>query len=176
VLGSEQEPALGEAFGAGEYLEVCELLARFYNVIITDSGTGLVHAAMEATLATADSLVVVGAPTVDGATRASRTLAFLADNGYRDLAEQALVVLCGDRHSPDVDQGRIRAHFAARCRAVVDLPPDPHLATGGRIDLSLCREQTLDAVHLLAAYLADGFGARPPGSSRKRPIRACSLH
>ena len=163
VLGSEQEPALGEAFGAGEYLEVCELLARFYNVILTDSGTGLVHSAMEATLATADSLVVVGAPTVDGASRASRTLAFLVDNDYQDLAEQALVVLCGDRHSPEVDHSRIRAHFAARCRAVVDLPPDPHLATGGRIDLSLCRDQTLDALHLLAAYVADGFGARPPG-------------
>jgi MinD-like ATPase involved in chromosome partitioning or flagellar assembly len=162
VLGSEQEPALGEALGAGEYLEVCELLARFYNVIVTDSGTGLVHAAMEATLATADSLVVVGAPTVDGATKASRTLAFLADNGYRDLAEQALVVLSGHRYSPDVDQSRIRAHFAARCRAVLDIPPDPHLATGGRIDLSRCREQTLDAFHLMAAYVADGFGARSP--------------
>jgi MinD-like ATPase involved in chromosome partitioning or flagellar assembly len=157
VLGSEQEPAMGEAFSAGEYLEVCELLARFYNVIITDSGTGMVHSAMEATLATADSLVVVGSPTVDGANRASKTLAFLAAGEYRELAEQAIVVLCGDRHSADVDQTRIRAHFASRSRAVIDIPPDPHLATGGRIELSKCQRATRDACFLVAAFLADGF-------------------
>jgi MinD-like ATPase involved in chromosome partitioning or flagellar assembly len=162
VLGSEQEPAMGEAFSAEEYLEVTDLLVRFYNVVITDSGTGMVHSAMEATLATADSLVIVGSPTVDGANRASRTLAFLADAGYRAVAEQAVVVLCGDRHSPDVTHDRIRSHFAVRCRAVVDIPPDPHLATGGRINPSLWQSATRDAWYLLAALVADGFGA-PPG-------------
>jgi MinD-like ATPase involved in chromosome partitioning or flagellar assembly len=162
VLGSEQEPAMGEAFSAEEYLDVTSLLERFYNVIITDSGTGMVHSAMEATLATADSLVVVGSPTVDGANRASRTLSFLADEGYRVAAEQSVVVLCGDRHSPDVDRALIRSHFAARCRAVIDIPPDPHLATGGRIDPALWRGPTRDAWYLLAAHVADGFGAPSP--------------
>jgi MinD-like ATPase involved in chromosome partitioning or flagellar assembly len=162
VLGSEQEPAMGEAFSAGEYHEVTSLLERFYNVIITDSGTGMVHSAMEATLATADSLVVVGSPTVDGANRASRTLSFLADEGYRVAAEQSVVVLCGDRHSPDVDHSLVRSHFAARCRAVVDVPPDPHLATGGRIDPALWHGPTRDAWYLLAAHVADGFGAPAP--------------
>jgi MinD-like ATPase involved in chromosome partitioning or flagellar assembly len=164
VLGSEQEPAMGEAFSAEEYLEVTSLLERFYNVIVTDSGTGMVHSAMEATLATADSLVVVGSPTVDGANRASRTLSFLVDEGYRVAAEQSVVVLCGDRHSPDVDRSLIRSHFAARCRAVVDIPPDPHLATGGRIDPALWRGPTRDAWYLLAAHVADGFGAPSPRS------------
>jgi MinD-like ATPase involved in chromosome partitioning or flagellar assembly len=162
VLGSEQEPAMGEAFSAEEYLDVTSLLERFYNVIITDSGTGMVHSAMEATLATADSLVIVGSPTVDGANRASRTLSFLADEGYRVAAEQSVVVLCGDRHSPDVDRALIRSHFAARCRAVVDIPPDPHLATGGRITPALWRGPTRDAWYLLAAHVADGFGAPSP--------------
>lgn len=159
VLGSEQEPAMGEAFSAEEYLDVTSLLERFYNVVITDSGTGMVHSAMEATLASADSLVVVGSPTVDGANRASRTLSFLTDEGYRVAAEQSVVVLCGDRHSPDVDRALIRSHFATRCRAVVDIPPDPHLATGGRIDPALWRGLTRDAWYLLAAHVADGFGA-----------------
>ena len=164
VLGSEQEPAMGEAFSAEEYLEVTSLLERFYNVIVTDSGTGMVHSAMEATLATADSLVVVGSPTVDGANRASRTLSFLVDEGYRVAAEQSVVVLCGDRHSPDVDRALIRSHFATRCRAVVDIPPDPHLATGGRIDPGRWQGSTRDAWYLLAAHIADGFGAPSPRS------------
>ena len=33
------------------------------------------------------------------------------------------------------DGERLVAHFAARCRAVVQVPRDPHLATGGRIEL-----------------------------------------
>jgi MinD-like ATPase involved in chromosome partitioning or flagellar assembly len=159
VLGSEQEPMMGEAFSADEYIEVTNLLVRYYNIVITDSGTGMVHSAMEATLATADSLVIVGSPTVDGANRASRTLDFLADSGYQAVAEQAVVVLCGDRHSPDVAHDRIRSHFAARCRAVVDIPPDPHLATGGRINPAQWQGDTRDAWYLLAALVGDGFGA-----------------
>ena len=169
VLGSEQEPMMGEAFSAEEYLEVTDLLVRYYNIIITDSGTGMVHSAMEATLATADSLVIVGSPTVDGANRASRTLDFLADSGYQAVAEQAVVVLCGDRYSPDVAHDRIRSHFAARCRAVVDIPPDPHLATGGRIDPALWQGSTREAWYLLAALVADGFGAPRPTTPPPAP-------
>src|SRR5207302_10601687 len=38
VLASEQDPAMSEAFSREEYRAVCALLAKFYNVIITDSG------------------------------------------------------------------------------------------------------------------------------------------
>lgn len=165
VLGSEQEPAMGEAFSAEEYYEVTALLDRFYNIIITDSGTGLVHSAMEATLATTDSLVVVGSPTVDAANRASRTLSFLIDEGYSAAAERAVVALCGDRFSPEVDLSLIHSHFATRCRAVVDIPHDPHLATGGRIDPAQWKPETRDAWYRLAALVADEFGVRSSAAS-----------
>ena len=180
VLGSEQEPALGEAFGAGEYLEVCELLARFYNVIVTDSGTGLVHAAMEATLATADSLVVVGAPTVDGASRASRTLAFLAENGYRELAEQATRRAVRrppqPRRRPQSDPGALRGALSGRggrpARPApghrrADRPFAVPGADAGRLPAAggLCRRRirgpTADPVRRLTCS--------PAGSSWKRP-------
>ena len=50
VLASEQDPAAGDTFGRAEYERICALLDRFFNVIVTDSGTGLVHSAMEGTL------------------------------------------------------------------------------------------------------------------------------
>jgi MinD-like ATPase involved in chromosome partitioning or flagellar assembly len=158
VLASEQDPAMSEAFNREEYERVCELLTRFYNIVITDSGTGLVHSAMEGTLALADSLVVVGAPTVDGASRASKTLDWLIAHGHPDKVARAVVVLSCDRTSREIDIGRVRGHFAARCRAVVEVPHDPHLATGGRIELSRLRPATHDAFLELAAHLADGFG------------------
>lgn len=187
VVTSEQEPELSEMFSADDYEAVLRLLAVYQEVLLTDCGTGLVHSAMQGTLRHADSLVVVGAPTKDGASRAARTLQWLAthqddshrdphdprdphdsddsDGGfrYRGLVERAVVVLSHDRSSPDVDAGAIRDWFATRVRAVIELPADPHLATGDVIDLDALAPATRDAVLELAATVAEGFGARTSG-------------
>ena len=141
---------------------MCALLSRFYNVVVTDSGTGMVHSAMDGTLALANSLVVVGSHTVDGASRAGKTLDWLTAHGHHELVERAVVVLSRDRTSSEVDGERLVAHFAARCRAVVVVPRDPHLAAGGRIELAALRPATSDAFLELAALVADDFGGPPP--------------
>ncbi|WP_344425878.1 MinD/ParA family protein [Pseudonocardia ailaonensis] len=162
VLASEQDPAAGEAFTRDEYLRIDGALARFFSVMLTDSGTGMVHSAMAGTLDVADSLVVVGAPTVDGAGRASKTLDWLVAHGHERLVEEAVVVLVG-RGSRELDSGALREHFARRCRAVVEIPHDPHLATGGRIDPARLRPATRDAFLELAAGVAEAFPARVRG-------------
>lgn len=164
VLASEQDPAMSEAFDRDEYERVCQVLVRFYDIVITDSGTGLVHSAMDGTLALVDSLVVVGAPTVDGASRASLTLDWLIAHGHASRVADSVVVLSCDRGSKEIDRGRVRSHFEARCRAVVEVPHDPHLATGGRIELPRLRASTHNAFLHLAALLADGFGATVPAA------------
>ena len=162
VLASEQDPARGEAFDRAEYERVCAVLSRFYNVVVTDSGTGMVHSVMDGTLALANSLVIVGSHTVDGASRASRTLDWLVAHGHHELVERAVVVLSQDRTSPEIDGERLVAHFRARSRAVVLVPHDPHLATGSRIELDKLRPATSDAFLELAALVADDFGNPPP--------------
>lgn len=159
VLASEQDPAAGEAFTRDEYLRADEVLARFFSVMLTDSGTGMVHSAMSGTLDVADSLVVVGAPTVDGAGRASKTLDWLVAHRREALVAEAVVVLVG-RGSREIDAAGLREHFAQRCRAVVEVPHDPHLATGGRIDPARLRPATRDAFLELAAAVAEAFPAR----------------
>jgi MinD-like ATPase involved in chromosome partitioning or flagellar assembly len=162
VLASEQDPARGEAFDRAEYERVCAVLSRFYNVVVTDSGTGMVHSAMDGTLALANGLVIVGSHTVDGASRASKTLDWLVAHGHHELVERAVVVLSQDRTSPDIDGQRLVTHFQARSRAVVLVPRDPHLATGSRIELDKLRPATSDAFLELAALVADDFGNPPP--------------
>jgi MinD-like ATPase involved in chromosome partitioning or flagellar assembly len=162
VLASEQDPARAEAFDRTEYERVCAVLSRFYNIVITDSGTGMVHSAMDGTLALANSVVIVGSHTVDAASRASKTLDWLVAHGHDELVERAVVVLSRDRGSEQVDAERLVAHFAARCRAVVVVPRDPHLAAGGRIELAALRPATSDAFLELAALVADDFGGPPP--------------
>lgn len=43
VLASERDPAMAEAFSEEEYRGVIAILQRFYNIIITDCGTGKTH-------------------------------------------------------------------------------------------------------------------------------------
>jgi MinD-like ATPase involved in chromosome partitioning or flagellar assembly len=157
VLASEQDPAMSEAFNRSEYERICAVLARFFNIIITDSGTGLVHSAMEGTLALADSLVVVGSPTVDGASRASKTLDWLVAHGFAEQVADAVVVLSCDRVSPEIDREQVREHFRRRARAVVEIPYDPHLATGGRLNLAAVRPAAREAYLEVAALIADRF-------------------
>ncbi len=162
VLASDQDPALSEAFSEEEYTTVADILARYFNIILTDSGTGLLHSAMSGTLAIADSLVVVGAPSVDGASRASKTLDWLIAHGHEELVARSVAVISSVRpNTGDVDMGMVREHFAARCRAVVEIPYDPHLVTGGLIDLDRVGAPARNAYLELAAHVADGF-ALPP--------------
>jgi MinD-like ATPase involved in chromosome partitioning or flagellar assembly len=159
VLAGEQDPAMGEAFRREDYQRVCAALARFFDIVITDSGTGLVHSAMRGTLELADTLIVVGTPTVDGASRASKTLDWLQAHGYQRLAEEAVLVLSHDRRSRRVDRKRLREHFRARCGHVIEIPADTHLYSGGLIKPEQLAPATGEAFLRLAAVIADGFGA-----------------
>jgi MinD-like ATPase involved in chromosome partitioning or flagellar assembly len=161
VLASEQDPARSEAFNRAEYEQVCAVLARFYNIVVTDSGTGMVHSAMDGTLALANTLVIVGSLTVDGASRASKTLDWLVAHGHGDMVARSVVVLSRDRTSREIDAGRLRAHFTSRVRGVVEVPHDAHLATGARIDLASTTQETSDAFLEIAALVADEFGGLP---------------
>jgi MinD-like ATPase involved in chromosome partitioning or flagellar assembly len=162
VLASDQDPALSEAFSEEEYKSVADILARYFNIILTDSGTGLLHSAMSGTLAIADSLVVVGAPSVDGASRASKTLDWLIAHGHEELVARSVAVISSVRpNTGDVDMKVLRDHFAARCRAVIEIPYDAHLVTGGLIDLERIAPSTRSAYLELSAAVADGFGLPP---------------
>jgi MinD-like ATPase involved in chromosome partitioning or flagellar assembly len=163
VLASEQDPAMSEGLDRAEYERVCEVLRRFYNVVITDSGSGLVHSAVGGTLALAHSLVIVGSPTADGASRLNKTLDWLLVRGPAERVADAVLVLTCDRASKHIDTVRVRRHFEARCRAVIEVPFDPHLATGARIDMDRVRPDTHDAFRTIAAHLADRFDATPIG-------------
>jgi MinD-like ATPase involved in chromosome partitioning or flagellar assembly len=168
VLASEQDPAMSEAFSRAEYEAVCEVLTRFYNVILTDSGTGLVHSAMGGALDGTKTLVIAASPTVDGASRSSKTLDWLIAHGYGELVERAVVALSCDRSSRYVDRAAILSHFQARCHAVVEIPPDPHLAIGGLINLDELRQDTRDAFLRLAGAVAEQFGWDDPRTGALR--------
>ena len=136
VLASESDPAVSEAFSADDYARTLEVLERFYSLVLTDCGTGLMHSAMSAVLAKADVLVVVSSGSVDGARSASATLDWLDAHGHEDMVRNSIAVINAVRpRSGKVDMQKVVDHFSRRCRAVRLVPFDPHLEEGAEISL-----------------------------------------
>ncbi|GII84657.1 hypothetical protein Ssi03_26470 [Sphaerisporangium siamense] len=160
ILASDRDPSVSEAFSAADYQAVAQVLENFYSICITDCGTGLLHSAMSGVLGLADQLVLVSSPSVDGARAASATLDWLEAHHYADLVKAATVVLCSvrPRSKSTVDLDKLESHFAARCRAVIRVPYDPHLEEGAEIDLDRLQPATRQAYLSLAASVGDGFG------------------
>jgi MinD-like ATPase involved in chromosome partitioning or flagellar assembly len=161
VIASEADPSRDEAFGEEDYRELATVLERFYSLVLTDCGPGLLHSAMRAILPAADQLVVVAAPSLDGARSASLTLDWLERHGYGRLAGSSVVVINAVRERGLVDVDKLTEHFARRCRAVVRVPYDRHLETGAEIVLDELAPATYRAYVQLAAAVADGFSRAP---------------
>jgi len=163
VLASESDPAVSEAFSSDDYARTLEVLERFYSLVLTDCGTGLMHSAMSAVLAKADTLIVVSSGSVDGARSASATLDWLDAHGHQELVRRSIAVINGVRpRSGKVDMQKVVDHFSRRCRAVRLVPFDPHLEEGAEIDLDRLKPETREALIELAAVVAAGF----PGANR----------
>ncbi|MGY4712010.1 nucleotide-binding protein [Mycolicibacterium sp. CBM1] len=158
VLASESDPAVSQAFSAEDYDRTLAVLERFYSLVLTDCGTGLLHSVMASVLTKADTLIVVSSGSVDGARSASATLDWLDAHGHQDLVRQSVCVINAVRpRSGKVDMQKVIDHFARRCRAVRLVPFDPHLEEGAEIDLNRLKPKTRDALVELAAVVADGF-------------------
>ncbi|WP_425302078.1 AAA family ATPase [Nocardia farcinica] len=159
VLASERDPAASEAFNDEEYRAVARILQRFYNIILTDCGTGLMHSAMAGVLDLAHSLVLVSSAAIDGARSAAATLDWLSLHGHDHLVRNAVVVINLPREgSPNVGVQQLREYFLSRCRAVHIIPYDQHLSEGAEIDLHRLSKQAKRAYVELAATVADQFG------------------
>jgi MinD-like ATPase involved in chromosome partitioning or flagellar assembly len=156
VLASDTDPAVAQAFDDADYRAVTDILGRYYSIVLTDSGTGMVHSVMKGTLEKADTVVLVSGGSVDEARLASETLSWLEAHGRHDLVEKAVVVInLSSGNGTQVNVAEIEEHFLSRVRTVVRIPYDRHLAEGSRIDLARLQPATRDAVLELAALVVD---------------------
>ena len=167
VLASESDPAVSEAFSSEDYARTLEVLERFYSLVLTDCGTGMLHSAMSAVIDKADVLMVISSGSVDGARSASATLDWLDAHGHQDLVRNSVAVINGVRprsgRGTKVDLSKVLDHFARRCRSVCQVPFDPHLEDGAEISLDRLRPETRESLIELAAVVAEGF----PGAVRR---------
>jgi MinD-like ATPase involved in chromosome partitioning or flagellar assembly len=160
ILASDTDPMLSEAFDENDYNVVADLTARFYSIVLTDCGTGIVHSVMRATLQRADSIVIVSGGSVDEARLASETLTWLEANGYGELVRNAVVALNTATQGTNlVKLEEIESHFRSRVREIVRIPYDPQLAAGSVVTWRDLRPITRLAARTLAALVVEGLPA-----------------
>jgi putative peptide zinc metalloprotease protein len=157
VVASDDDPRITKALGESDYRRAIALLERHYNLITLDTGTGVLESANRGILQLADQIVVVMSPSLDSARAASATLDWLNENNHAELVHGAVAVVNAVQEGGQVEVGRIKEHFAGRCRAVVQVPWDPHLAAGAETDVARLRPTTRHAYLEVAAAVADGF-------------------
>jgi MinD-like ATPase involved in chromosome partitioning or flagellar assembly len=152
VLASDADPMLSEAFNEGDYNVVADMAARYYSVVITDCGTGIVHSVMRPTLQRASTLVIVSGGSVDEARLASETLTWLEANGFGELVRNSVVALnTATQATLLVKLDEIEQHFKTRVRSVIRIPYDSALAAGSVIKFNELNKQTREAARELAA-------------------------
>jgi MinD-like ATPase involved in chromosome partitioning or flagellar assembly len=158
AIASDADPHVSEAFSDHDYRDVATIAAHYYSIVLTDTGTGIVHSVMGATLDMADEIVIVSGLAVDEARLASETLTWLETNGFTDKVRKAVVVLNNARPgSPLVLPDELEAHFRSRVRAVVRMPYDPHIGAGSAIAFRELQPETREAARQLAAIVVEGL-------------------
>ena len=163
VLASDDDPRIGMALDRDDYHRLIALLDHYYNLILLDTGTGILDSANQGLLSEADELVLVLRAGVDGARAAALTLDWLEEHDYGDLVARAVVVVNAVRKGVGAPLEPMTEHFAQRCSRVVTVPWDPALETGGETALSALRSETRAGLVEMAAAVADNFanlGAR----------------
>ncbi|MFI5657842.1 MinD/ParA family protein [Streptomyces sp. NPDC051684] len=161
IIANDVEPEVSSTFDNEDYRRAIDVLGKQYPVILTDSGTGLLYSAMRGVLDLADQLIIISTPSVDGASSASTTLDWLSAHGYSELIARSLTVISGVRETGKmIKVDDIVSHFETRCRGVIVIPFDEHLAAGAEVDLDMMRPKVREAYFDLSAMVAEGF-ARP---------------
>ena len=160
VLASDADPMLSQAFDEFDYNIVADITSRYYSIILTDCGTGIVHSVMKPILQRADGLVIVSGGSIDEARLASETLTWLESNGYAELVANSVVALnTATQGTVLVKLDEIENHFKSRVRDVVRIPYDSHIAAGSVITWDKLSKLTRESASLLAALVVEGLPA-----------------
>ena len=159
VVASDDDPRISLALGSQDYRHLVDTLDRHYNLVLVDTGTGILDDAIQGILTEADQLVVVMPPALDGGRVAAMTLDWLDQHGHGELVSRAVAVVNSVRGSGPLELDRLEEHFQARCASVHRIPWDPVLEAGAHSALGDLRPETRAAYLELAAAVAEGFAA-----------------
>lgn len=162
VIASERDPAKARAFLPEQYQTVLQVVQTFRQIVLTDTGTDLTNPVFPAILNLTDTLVVAASTERGGADLAWETLDRFDELGHTALVKGAVVAITRTQDGRQVDVGTLADAFRERCRDVVVIPHDTHLAAGRAFDWSELSKPTQQAHITLASAVADDFAHSTP--------------
>jgi putative peptide zinc metalloprotease protein len=162
VVAADDDPSITEALREEDFHAVVDLLEHHYNLVLMDTGTGVLESAAKGIVQLADQLVVVSGTSLVSARKAMSTCDWLQENGHAGLVADAVAVINGVQPDSPVDLDQVQQLFAERVRTVVRIPWDPILDVGGETSIEDLKPTTRQAYLELAAAVADGFNSDEP--------------
>ncbi len=158
VLASDEDAASAASVDAESFRHLHQLLSQFYRVLVIDTGNNMRASNWRAAIEAADQLVVVSTVREDTAQSAAWALDALRAAGHEDVVRRAVTILSAPAPTVDKDlRKRLRAHFGALTRTVVEVPYEPELVGGGRIAYRRLRPATREAWLHATAAVAEGL-------------------
>ncbi|KPI17053.1 serine/threonine protein kinase [Actinobacteria bacterium OK074] len=151
---SVTRPYAAEQYTDQDFRSVAYVTQRYFGLTLVDADKPL-----PVVLQQADRLVVVSRADPAGLTQAQQTMDRLVTFNRPDLVQDAVVVLNHSRPAAGwtLDPAAVRA-LESRCRGLVTVPRDGHLAMGSTVELSWLTPEAYKAYLRLAALL---LGPRP---------------
>jgi MinD-like ATPase involved in chromosome partitioning or flagellar assembly len=134
---------------ADDYRRTVDVLARHFDVLITDIGTATSSDAAGPAIGLADLVVVVTNPTEHGMSTSARAFDALEAVGVGP--ERTILVVNGVHRRSAIRTDRFVETFGARCAAHMWLRWDQHLAAGSAVSLSHAHRSTIKSVVRLGA-------------------------
>lgn len=158
VLASDEDAASAASIDAYAFRSLHRTLARFYRVMVIDTGNNMRASNWQAALEAADQVVIVSTVREDTSQSAAWAVDAMRATGHADAVERAVTVLSSP--APRRDEalaGRLHEHFGRLTRAVLDVPYDPALVAGGPIDYEALSRESREAWLHVTAAVADGL-------------------
>ncbi|GAA3794006.1 chromosome partitioning protein [Cellulomonas soli] len=158
VLASDEDAASAALFDARSFSELHSILSRFYRVLVVDTGNNMRASNWQAAIDVADQLVIVSTIREDTAQSAAWAIDALRATGHDEAVRRAVTVLSAPDAKVDKElRNRLRSHFGALTRDVVDVPHDPALVAGGPIRFDELSTRTRDAWLHVTSVVAEGL-------------------
>lgn len=161
VLASDEDPGRMSQIDASAFARLHDVLFRYYDVLVIDTGNNPRADNFTAALEVADALVIPLSWAEDKVVTAGRLIDQLEQMRRGDLVRRAVTVVTGAPGS-SVTAEQIatwRAWFEERTAGVVEVPIDAHIAGGGPILFDQLAPATRRAYLAAAAAVGRVFTA-----------------
>lgn len=159
LLPSQNEAATKQVIDGAAFERMYEILRRFYDLMVVDTGNASNAGTWQASINQADQIVLAAANKEDSFRGAMKTIKALQDQGHADKLANSVAVFSEtvDPRQAKLTTKEYLESLTPHVRDVVVVPYDGSLATGGKINFDTLSKATQEAYLHAAASIVDGL-------------------